>query len=268
MSVASPEARFREAYGAHRASEGRALSEADSLALPYLEYGPHARQWAVRARTFDAFLQRVLTPLARAKGRPLRLLDLGAGNGWLSWRTALAGHESVAIDVRDDDVDGLRAGESYLRHNVQRMSRVAASFDHVPIRDASADIVVFNASLHYAVDLRVTLEEARRVSRSGGRIVILDSPFYQRDADGEAMVAEKRGNAERQFGERAEALMQLSFIEFLTMDRLHRTSAGLGVTWRRHRVRYPFWYEMRPLLARARGARRPSRFDLWEGVVA
>lgn len=268
MTVASAETRFREAYGAHRASEGRALDEADLLTLPYLMRGPQAKQWAVRARTFDVFARDVLTPLARERGRPLHVLDLGAGSGWLSWRAALAGHDAVAVDLRDDDVDGLGAAAPYLRDHSARMARIAGSFDSVPIRDASMDIVVFNASLHYATDLAATLAEARRVARNGSRIVILDSPFYAHESDGDAMVAEKQRNAVLQFGERAEALMGLPFIEFLTIARLELASKRLGIEWQRHWVRYPLWYELRPVLARMRGLRTPSRFDLWEGVVA
>ena len=50
---------------------------------------------------------------------------------------------------------------------------VSASFDTLPLADARFDVVVFNASLHYACDLAATLHEARRVTRSGGRVVIL-----------------------------------------------------------------------------------------------
>src|SRR5688500_16849369 len=107
-------ARFREEYAAHRASEGRAYQGASLLALPYLTDGPHADQWAVRARTFVAFVRKVLEPMARGVARPLDIADLGAGNGWLSYRTSLAGHHPIAIDVRDDDVDGLGAAAGYL----------------------------------------------------------------------------------------------------------------------------------------------------------
>jgi hypothetical protein len=59
-------------------------------------------------------------------------------------------------------------------------------------------------------------------------------------------------------------LLAPDFIEYLTEERLR---AALGFEWRRHRVWYPLWYEMRPVVARLRGRRRPSRFDLWECVV-
>jgi hypothetical protein len=77
------------------------------------------------------------------------------------------------------------------------------------------------------------------------------------------MVAEKVASAPQRFGARAETLMSLPFIEFLTADRLAAACAAIGVTWRRSRVRYPLLYEARPFAAKLRRARAPSRFDLW-----
>jgi SAM-dependent methyltransferase len=145
---------------------------------------------------------------------------------------------------------------------------VVASFESLPIAAGGFDLVVFNASLHYAIDLATTLREARRVTHAGGRSVILDSAFYAREADGELMLAEKRREAAARFGERADVLMSLPFIEYLTPARLEAASGQLGLEWIRHRVRYPLWYELRPLAARIRGRRAPSRFDLWEAFVS
>jgi SAM-dependent methyltransferase len=252
-------ASFATAYAEHRESEGRRLARADLLALPWLREGPHASQWAVRSRTFEAFLDRVLEPAAKSSARPLTVLDLGAGNGWLSHRVAALGHSAFALDIRGDDVDGLGAGD-WPAH----FERILASFDSIPLADASSDITVFNASLHYAVDLPAVLAEAKRVTRRGGTIAILDSPFYRRERHGEAMVAEKRCSATVQFGDRAEALTSLDCVEFLTRARL---TAASGIEWRRHRVLYPLAYELRPLVAALSGRRPPSRFDLWTAEV-
>lgn len=100
------------------------------------------------------------------------------------------------------------------------------------------------------------------------RIVILDSPFYATDAAGAAMVAEKHARAGQQFGARAADLLGVPAIEYLTRDRLERAATGLSLSWRRHTVRYPLWYRMRPLLAALRRRRAPSRFDLWEATVS
>jgi SAM-dependent methyltransferase len=208
----------------------------------------------------------VLHPLAAERGRPLEALDLGAGSGWLGRRLALAGHRALALDLRDDAVDGLGAAAG-LAPDGGDFGRVVASFDALPLRERRFDLVVFNASLHYALDLRATLAEAARVARPGGRLVVLDSPFYAREEAGEAMVEEKRHQARLRFGERAEALLALPFVEFLTRGRLEEASAGLGLRWRRHRVLYPAAYELRPLLARLRRRRPPSRFDLWQSPV-
>jgi len=260
-------ARFRAEYGAHRAAEGRgAGGTAELLALPYLHDGPQAPQWRIRSRTWDAFAARVLAPMAREAGRPLRVLDLGAGNGWLCYRAALLGHDPTAVDVRDDAVDGLGAAAGYDAHLPHPFGRVAASFDALPLREGAYDVAVFDASLHYALDLEDTLREAARVVRRGGRIAILDSPFYRRARDGEAMVEEKRRHAAERFGGRARALTALPFIEYLTRAALAEASAPLGLRWRRHRVRYPLRYEARPLVALLRRRRPPSRFDLWESA--
>ena len=259
--------RFARAYGEHRAAEGRGGGGPEELgALPWLRDGPLARSWAVRARTFERFLADVVLPRAASVGAGrLHVLDAGAGNGWLSYRLAERGYPALAVDVRTDGIDGLGAGRGYAAFLGAPLPRVAASFEALPLASGSFDIVVFNASLHYAVDLAGALAEARRVLRPDGAVAILDSPFYRSGADGEAMVREKRAGAGVRFGARADDLTALDFAEYLTADRLRSASATAGLTWTRHRVRYPLWYELRAVRARLSGRRRPSRFDLWVG---
>lgn len=260
--------RFGQAYARVRALEGRGSGgEAELLALPYVTDGPLARQWAVRSRTFDAFLARVVEPLERRRPAPLRVLDLGAGNGWLSARLARRGHLAVALDLRTDDVDGLAAAQPF-RDSLPRMfPRVAASFAVLPFRTRPFDLVLFDASLHYAEELGATLAEAVRVVVPGGRLAILDTPFYRSAFSGQAMVTEKRQAIRREHADLADALLAVEAIEYLTRERLDAAASPLGLAFRRHRVRYPLWYETRPVLALLRRQRTPSRFDLWEAEV-
>jgi SAM-dependent methyltransferase len=262
--------RFRVAYTSQRAAEGRgAGGTAELLALPYLRSGGLARGWSVRARTFERFVTAIVKPRARAvRPRPLRILDLGAGNGWLCYRLSLLGHDAIAVDLRDDGIDGLGAARGYARHLPRMFPRSVASFDALPFRPRQFDIVVFNASVHYAIRLEDPLAEAARCTAERGCIAILDSPFYGSDAAGRAMVREKHARAAEQFGERAEDLLGVDVIEYLTDDRLERASHGLRLRWRRHRVLYPLWYEARPFVAALRGRRRPSRFDIREATVS
>lgn len=269
MTLPSPSRRFRRAYAAHRAAEGRGnLTPDEARELPYLEVGPLAAEWRVRARTFDRFVAAVLRArAAEVSPRPLRLLDLGAGSGWLCHRVGETGHRGVALDLRTDDVDGLGAAGPYRRGPGRPFPRVAASFEAIPFLPGTFDIAVFNASLHYAVALERAVGEAARVVAAGGRIAVLDSPFYRSAEAGEAMVEEKRRTAPEVFGERAEALTAIPFVEYLTRERLEAASRAVGLEWRRHRVRYPLRYELRPLGAWLARKRPPSRFDVWEAVV-
>jgi SAM-dependent methyltransferase len=263
-------ARFRRAYTALRAREGRGRGgERELLDLPYVASGAWAPQWRVRARTFDRFVRRIVTPMARCVApRPLHVLDLGSGNGWLCYRLHHAGHTAVAVDWRTDCVDGLGAARGYGGHVTPLFSRVAASFEALPFDSRWFDVVVFNASLHYATNLARTLAQARAVLGGGGRIAILDSPFYRNGDDGEAMVCDKHAGRTLDFGQFGADLLSLPSIEYLTRARLLDASVGLGLAWKRHRVLYPLRYELRPLWAAIRRRRAPSRFDLWEGRIA
>jgi SAM-dependent methyltransferase len=247
---------FAREYARHRAQEGRGYTGETLLALPYIRSGPHRAQWAVRARTFETFMARVLRPSAARLRRALDVLDLGAGNGWLAYRIALEGHHAIAVDIRDDAVDGLGAASPFLAR-ARRMEAIISSFDSVPLPPALADIALFNSSIHYSTDLSGALREAMRLTRPGGQVVILDSPFYAGEADGLAMIAEKRAALAGQ----PPALTSPPFIEFLTRERLR--AAAPELQWKHHRVRYPIGYELRPLVAALAGKRRPSRFDLW-----
>ena len=263
-----PGRRFRAAYAEHRAAEGRGADEETLLALPFLTEGRFAEEWAVRRRTFDRFIETVLEVRVREVApRQIMVLDVGAGNGWLSYRVELKGQRATALDMRTDSVDGLRAGDPYQEHLSRMFMRVAASFESIPLADGTCDIAVFNASLHYALDLNRALGEIARVVVSGGRVAILDTPFYREATAGAAMVEEKLREAQQRFGDLAEDLTGPPFIEYLTRDRLEEASREFGLVWRRHRIGYPLWYELRPLRARLTGRRAPSRFDLWESTV-
>lgn len=259
-----PRRRWARAYARLRRAEGRGAGGRDELfALPYLRTGPLAGQWVVRARTFDAFLDSVVRPFAKERGCPLAALDLGAGNGWLSARLSQEGHRCVALDLRFDDVDGLAAGAAYRGHVPSMFGRVSASFDALPFPSGLFDLVVFDASLHVAESLERTLAEAARAAAPGGRIAILDSPFYARSASGEAMIEEKRRDTGRVFGDLAADLLALSPVEYLTKERLAEAGAPAGLAFTRRRVLYPVAYETRRIRARLFGRRPPSRFDLW-----
>ena len=186
--------KFIAEYELIRAAEGRGSAQPEYyLNLPFKDIsGRNNDQWAIRARTFRAMQRSIIAPLARRAGCALRILDLGAGNGWLSYRLALQGHLPIAVDLLTNDRDGLGAAVHYHSHNHPLFPRVQAELDRLPFVSSGFDLVIFNASFHYSVNYERTFAEAVRCTCPGGSVVIADTPWYAEEESGRRMVEEKR----------------------------------------------------------------------------
>jgi ubiquinone/menaquinone biosynthesis C-methylase UbiE len=206
----------------------------------------------MRATTYR-YLESRLLP-----AEPIDILDIGAGNGWLSNRLAQKGHRPVAVDIFTDPLDGLGAA----RHYGISFPLIEAEFDRLPFGGRQFDWAVFNCSLHYSTDYRSTLAEALRCLRPQGRIVVLDSPIYKRREHGERMREERHQHFEHTFGFRSDSVPS---IEFLWDDLLPELAQDLRIAWRVHRPWYGLAWHMRPWKARLRRKRPPSRFSILAG---
>lgn len=260
--------RFLAEYTAVRMAEGRGeLESEDYRNYPYVpESHPLAWQWRIRAKSYEALRGKVLVPMAYAvNGRPLRLLDLGAGHGWLSYRLAANGHCPLAVDLSLDARDGLGAAKHFNAFLDVPFPRVRAEFDRLPLADSCADAVIFNASLHYSADYAVTLREALRVLARGGRIVIVDSPIYRHLASGRQMVAERKQGYVAKYGFASDAL---DSCEFLTENDRAAWSAEFGLSWQVITPWCGWQWALRPWRARLRRTREPARFALWVARVS
>lgn len=254
---------FVREYRAVRRAEGWGSDQADYYrALPYRDLTARFDAiWRIRARSFDVFITEVLSPLERRRiGRPLTVLDLGSGNGWLAYRLARRGHAVIALDLLDDALDGLGAIRGYREDASLRP--VLSEFDRLPLPDASADLAVFNASLHYSTDYCQTLRETLRVLRTSGTVVILDSPLYSDARSGDRMVREREARFLSRYGFASNAL---PCEHFLTPRRLDEISARLGISWRTYLPRLDFRTSMARKLDGLRARREPARFPVVVG---
>jgi SAM-dependent methyltransferase len=255
-------ARFVEDYQYIRASEGRGSTNHDYyLALPYRDLsGRNSRQWAIRARTFR-YIERKILPGIMTLARPaLRVLDLGAGNGWLSYRLAKQGHTSIAVDLLTNNQDGLEAAEHYKQSLPFLFPRFRAELDNLPFVDSQFDLVIFNASFHYSENYEKTIAEALRCVRGNGLVIIADTPWYSDEQSGVRMLLERRAGFVKRFGFPSDGLRSL---EFLTDRRLARMESYFGIRWRMHEPYYGIRWQLRPWLAKLQHKREPSRFRIY-----
>ncbi len=253
-------ARFLEEYRQIRYSEGRGSHDpAYYRALPYADLtGRNSGMWAMRAKTYRYFENRILKPLERVSGQSLKILDLGAGNCWMSHQLSLRQHHPYAVDIFLDPLDGLGAA----RHYPHPFPVIAAEFDRLPFAPSSFDLAVFNSAVHYSTDYEVSLREVARCLRPQGQVVILDSPIYRKREHGEQMVAERHQEFEKRYGFRSDAIASIEFLDEPALDALSRS---LKLRWTVYRPWYGWRWHSRGLRARLHGSRPPSRFWILAG---
>jgi SAM-dependent methyltransferase len=252
--------RFLKDYQAIRQAEGRGSTSANYYrALPFKDLsGGHSRDWAIRARSYKVLVNNVLTRLQDPLERGLKILDLGAGNSWLSNRLAAQGDRVIAVDLSVNEQDGLGAWKQY----EHAFTPVQAEFNHLPVMDRFADAVIFNASFHYSENSTETLREALRVLSTKGLIVILDSPVYRRGEAGEKMVAERESQFAEKYGFASDNLQSENYLTYRRLDDLSRE---LHIGWKRITPFYGLRWMIRPLVAALLRRREPAKFHLIVG---
>jgi 2-polyprenyl-3-methyl-5-hydroxy-6-metoxy-1,4-benzoquinol methylase len=98
-------------------------------------------------------------------GEPLRVLDVGCGEGRLTAEVAQQGHTVVGVDVAEEPLR--RAREQHAGLDV-RLIDVDGDW---PLADASFDAVWAGETIEHVADTAAWLSEARRVLRSGGSLL-------------------------------------------------------------------------------------------------
>jgi len=260
-------ARFVEDYECIRTAEGRGSTSADYyLALPFRDLsGLHSGQWTMRARTFRYIERKILPRITTVTHNRLRILDLGAGNGWMSYRLASQGHAPVAVDLLTNDQDGLGAARHFEQRLPVLFPRFQAEVDNLPFGDGYFDLVIFNSSFHYSENYEKTFAEALRCTRKSGLVLIADTPWYSDELNGRRMLEERRALFVKRFGFPSD---ELNSLEYLTDQRLDDLGKRFYLHWQIHEPYYGIRWQMRPLLAKLQRRRTPSRFRIYAAKAA
>jgi len=173
---------YAEKYRQQREAQGWPSLVADELvALPeQAPAGWDSLYWPVRRQSYEALLAR-LEAAEQQSSEGLRIAVMGAGFGWLAGRLAGRGHTVIALDLSDDDSFGLGAARAAADAFVALPILVQGDMERPPLQKNQVDIVVYSASLHYAVDLQQCLRKSASLLRPGGALVITDTPVLVGD---------------------------------------------------------------------------------------
>jgi ubiquinone/menaquinone biosynthesis C-methylase UbiE/ADP-ribose pyrophosphatase YjhB (NUDIX family)/uncharacterized protein YbaR (Trm112 family) len=183
---AKPLENFCRQYDALRLQEGWANETPNYYqSLPFRDLsGRHPREWQLRVGSFRLLQKWLLQNYAET---PLRILDIGAGSGWMS-RELAGQHHVLAIDANAGP-HGLAALPWAQRH----FMAVQAELERLPFAAGAFDLAIANASLHYTRNIEAVLEKISRVLRPGGKLIVMDSPAYPTAAA--ALAAHERTQA-------------------------------------------------------------------------
>jgi ArsR family transcriptional regulator len=103
---------------------------------------------------------------------PLVIADLGAGEGTLSLLLAQRAERVIAVDSSEKMVE--YGTDVASRNGVANLEYRMGDLEELPIGDAEVDIALLHQSLHHAMHPARAVQEAARILRPGGRIVVMD----------------------------------------------------------------------------------------------
>lgn len=103
---------------------------------------------------------------------PMVIADLGAGEGTMSLMMAQRASQVIAVDNSEKMVE--YGSELARTHGVRNLEYRLGDLENPPIASESVDLAFFSQALHHALHPQRAVDEAFRIVKPGGRIVVLD----------------------------------------------------------------------------------------------
>jgi ubiquinone/menaquinone biosynthesis C-methylase UbiE len=165
---------FERLYIDLRRHEKRIYSDEEVVWLPEIDkIHVHRKEWKVRQRSC-----RRLIRYLRRKHRPLTILEVGCGNGWLSYQLSQIPHSRVVgLDINLQELQ--QAERVFVA--VPNLRFVYGELNSSILQSQKFDVVVFAACIQYFESLPdVVLNVFDRLNEKG-EIHIIDSHFYKQE---------------------------------------------------------------------------------------
>jgi ubiquinone/menaquinone biosynthesis C-methylase UbiE/DNA-binding transcriptional ArsR family regulator len=100
------------------------------------------------------------------------IADLGAGEGLLS---QLLAHRARQVWCIDNSPRMVEVGTGLARKNgLENLGYKLGDIEEVPLADCSVDLAILSQALHHARHPQIAVDEAFRILRPGGQLLVLD----------------------------------------------------------------------------------------------
>ena len=161
---------FGDLYIDVRNQEKRVLTDCQVMFLPDIEpTHVHYKEWQVRKRSAKRLIDYL-----KEKSKPLNILEIGCGNGWLSsMLLTIKGSKVTGIDVNEPEI--MQAKRLFKN---ERLDFICAGFDPQMFSDQKFDVILFAASIQYFPSIKNILQDALSCLNRNGEIHIIDTNFY------------------------------------------------------------------------------------------
>ncbi|WP_299438747.1 methyltransferase domain-containing protein [uncultured Aquimarina sp.] len=164
---------FSSAYIQVRNKEERIYTDQIVKLLPEVSKDHrYYNEWKLRQKS----TKRIVDYLTN-KNKPLKILDLGCGNGWFSNQLSkIPKSEIYAVDINQIELE--QAARVFQVSNLKFIYADIFSSETGVLHDF--DIITVNSCIQYFKDLDTILDKLKNKLKLNGELHIIDSPFYKK----------------------------------------------------------------------------------------
>lgn len=166
MESAEKYREFERLYLAIRQTEGRILTVEQLRHFPDISGFPYPDEWKVRLKSAKSLAKHI-------KGVQ-EILEIGCGNGWLSYFLALKGHHVTGLDINLFELE-----QAATAFNLPNLIFVYEDIFESNLPRGAFSHIIFSSSIQYFPSISDLFEAVFPLLNREGQIHIINSPIYE-----------------------------------------------------------------------------------------